>query len=311
MKPLNEEQRVRYHSAIKQGFINPDNPSMHNFCGTWVRKHPGRVTTLARLKDILGHNPEWEDMTDDTLSDLKDDMLSEMSPNSVRTICAELKAVLNSNKNSKPIKSETFNVILRSKKVPVQNVFLTPIELKHFHLYEPQSYREAYAKEIFMRECLTGARVVDCRKFTPANIHTEDGTEFLTYVPKKHPIEVTVPVHKWLRNYLNTDWSYYFQSMREDYIIEPIRDICRKIGMTDEVTCYKKGKSMTGEKWEFVATHTGRRTFATILSLKGCPLEQISLMMGHVNGNVPNISMTAGYICAKKKINKSVLALFN
>lgn len=310
MKPLNEELRKKYSSAIRQGFINPDNPVLHNFCGTWVRKHPGRTTTLARLKEILGHNPEWEDITDDTLSDLKDDMLMEMSPNSVRTICAELKAVLNSNKTTKPIKSETFNVILRSKKVPVQNVYLTPIELKHFHLYEPQSEREAYAKEIFMRECLTGARVVDCRQFTNANIHTEDGTKYLTYVPQKHPTEVTVPVHKWLRQYLN-EWSYYLQSMREDYLNDPIREICRKIGMTEEVTCYKKGESTTGPKWQFVATHTGRRTFATILSLKGCPLEQIAIMMGHVNGNVPNISMTAGYICAKKKINKSVLALFN
>lgn len=311
MKPLNEEQRTRYHSAIRQGFINPDNPMMHSFCGTWVKKHPERVTTLVRLKDILGHNPEWEDMTDDTLSDLKDDMLSEMSPNSVRTICAELKAVLNHNKATKPIKSATFNVILRSKKVPVQNVFLTPTELKHLHLYEPMGELEAYAKEIFMRECLTGARVVDCRRFTTANIHTEDGVEYLTYVAQKHPIEVTVPVHKWLGDYLHTDWSSRMLKMREDNLNEPIRTICRNIGMTDEVTCYKKGMSMTGEKWRFVATHTGRRTFATILSLKGCPLEQIAIMMGHVNGNVPNISMTAGYICAKKKINKSVLALFN
>lgn len=303
--------RKKYSSAIRQGFLNPESPSMHNFCGTWVRKHPNRVSTLVRLKDILGHNPEWEDMTDDTLLDLKEDMLMELAPNSVRTICAELKAVLNTNARTKPIGSETFNVILRSKKVPTQNVYLTPIELKHMHLYEPRDIREAYVKEIFMRECLTGARVVDCRRITWANIHEEDDVRYLTYVPQKHPVEVTVPVHKWLGYYMTEDWPEALRNIREDNLCKPLREICRRIGMDDVVTVYQRGRARTGPKWQFVATHTGRRTFATILSLKGCPLEQIAIMMGHVSGNVPNVAMTAGYICARKKINKGVLALFN
>lgn len=311
MKQLTTEQRKRYSSAIRQGFINPDHPDRHSFCSTWVRKHPGRTTTLVRLRDILGRNPEWEDMTDDTLSDLKDDMLEEMAPNSVRTICAELKAVLNSGKATKPIRSDTFNVILRSKKVPTRNVYLTPIELKHLHNYRPVNQREAYVKEMFMRECLTGARIVDCRRLSEANIHTEDGVEYITYVPDKHPVEVTVPVHKWLRCYLHDDWPASCANIREDHLNEPLRQICRKCGMVSEVSVYKRGQSLTGPKWKFVATHTGRRTFATILSLRGCPLEQIALMMGHVNGNTPNITMTANYICDRKKISKSVLALFS
>lgn len=305
------ELRKKYSSAINHGFLDPEHPSWHSFVGTWVRKHPGRISTLVRLRDILGHPPLWEDMTDDTLSDLKDDLLEEMAPNSVRTICAELKSVLNAGKATKPIKSETFTTILRSKKVPVQNVYLTTIELKHLHNYKPKSRREAYIKEVFMRECMTGARVVDCRRFTTANIHTEDGVEYLTYVPVKHPVEVTVPVHKWLREYLHDDWEDCYTNIREDKLNDPIRGICREIGMMQEVTVYKKGQSETGPKWKFVATHTGRRTFATILSLKGCPLEQIAIMMGHMSGNVPNISMTANYICDRKKISKGVLALFN
>ena len=310
MRALTEEQRTRYSSAIRHGFIDPDHPVRHNFCTTWIVKNPGRTSTLVRLRDILGHNPEWEDMTDDTLSDLKSDMLEEMAPNSVRTICAELKAVLNSNKATKPIKSATFQAILRSKKVPTKNVYLTTTELKHLHNYVPQTHKEAYCKEIFMRECLTGARVVDCRKLTTANIHEQDGVEYITFVPEKHPVEVTVPVHKWLKSYLHDDWEPELTSIREDLLNEPIRNICRKCGMIEEVSVYKKGKTMTGQKWKFISTHTGRRTFATILSLKGCPLEQIAIMMGHVSGNVPNINMTAGYICERKKISKSVLAMF-
>lgn len=310
MKALTEDLRKKYSSAIRHGFLDPDHPQWHTFAGTWVRKHPGRITTLERLRDILGREPQWEDMTDDTLSDLKDDMLEEMSPNSVRTICAELKAVLNSNAATKPIKSGTFNVILRSKKVPTKNVYLSTAELRHLHLYHPKTRREAYVKEIFMRECLTGARSVDSRRLSVANIHENDGVQYLTYVPQKHPVEVTVPVHKWLRFYLHEDWPENYSRLRMDNLTATLQKICCRAGIISRVTVYKRGKSDSGPKWRFITSHTGRRTFATVLSLKGCPLEQIALMMGHVSGNVPNITMTANYICDRKKISKSVLALF-
>ena len=47
------------------------------------------------------------------------------------------------------------------------------------------------------------------------------------------------------------------------------------------------------------------------MSLRGCPMEQIAMMMGHNNGNTPYVAMTAGYICARKKISKGDLAMFN
>lgn len=311
MKTLTEEQRKKYSSAIRHGFLTVENPRMHSFCGTWIRKHPGRVTTLVRLKEIVGRNPEWDDMTDDVLSDLKDDMLEEMAPNSVRTICAELKAVLNKNKSTKDIKSQTFSTILKSKKVPTQSVFLTTAELKRIHQYVPRTQREAYVKAMFMRECLTGARSVDCRRFTTANIHEVDGQEYLTYVPQKHPVEVSVPVHKWLKDYLSDDWPESLRKARMDHLNPTIQKICRNCGITEKVTTYKAGRSETRPKYQCVASHTGRRTFATILSLRGCPLDQIAIMMGHMSGNTPNVAMTAGYVCARRKISKGVLAMFN
>ena len=98
--------------------------------------------------------------------------------------------------------SKTFTTILKSKKVPSQNVYLTAAELKRINNYKPKSEREAYVKALFMRECLTGARCVDCRRMSMANITDIDGQEHIVYVAQKHPVEVTVPVHKWLVRYL-------------------------------------------------------------------------------------------------------------
>ena len=311
MKQLTIEQQRRFGSAIRHGFITAEIPrDTHTFVWTWIRKHPNRVTTLVRLRNILGHDPQWEDLTDDVISDLKDDMEFQMSPNSVKTICAELKAVLNRNKATKPIGSQTFGSILKAKKVPVQNVYLTRHELQKLHDYKPESERERYVRNIFLIEAVTGARNVDCRRMSPANIHTEDGEEVLTYVPQKHPVEVTVPVHKWLKELLAADYPDEVKTIRISYFCKILKWICFKCGIRNKVVVFRAGRSVTDEKWKFIGSHCGRRTFATLLSTSHVSIEDISDMMGHSNANKPNIEMTSGYICERRKLGKSVFALF-
>lgn len=311
MKELTDEQIRKYSSAIRHGFLNVRNPEWHSFSGAWCRKHPNRVSTLVRLRDILGKNPDWEDLTDDVLSDLRDNMMEEVSPNSVRTICAELKAILNRNAATKPIQSKTYASILSVKKTVTKSVYLTNAEVKRLHLYEPDNDLERYVKAIFMRECLTGARCVDCRGLSLANVHEVDGVRYVTYVAQKHPVEVSVPMHRWLEPYLTDAWPGVNVNIRTDHFNVYIKELCRKCGIDEPTTVFNQGKSKTGKKYEFVTTHTGRRSFATNLFLRGCPLDQIALMMGHVNGNTPNITMTANYICAKRNISKAVINLFN
>ena len=60
----------------------------------------------------------------------------------------------------------------------------------------------------------------------------------------------------------------------------------------------------------FISSHTGRRSFATNLSKKGVPLEQIAVMMGHTSNGKPNIQMTMRYIVGKTEIDSNTLKLF-
>lgn len=71
-----------------------------------------------------------------------------------------------------------------------------------------------------------------------------------------------------------------------------IRNICRKAGITEAVKVFKAGKEVEGEKWEFVSSHTARRSFATNLYLRGADLYSISQMMGHAS-----VEMTQNYLC--------------
>jgi site-specific recombinase XerD len=89
-----------------------------------------------------------------------------------------------------------------------------------------------------------------------------------------------------------------------------LRTICMRCGINSNVKIYKAGKQSTAPKYSFVSSHTGRRTFATLLARKGVPLEQISLLMGHMKGNMPNINTTQRYIVGKLRIDQSVKLIF-
>lgn len=311
MKALNADEKARYKTAINKGYIDPMHPDFHTFCGAFVRKYPKRTSILDRFKSVLGRDPQWDDITDDVVRDFVFELQKDgLAPNSIKTVCAEMKALINANRVSKHIESEEFRKILSIKKVPTQGVYLTQDELARIHKYIPQTRGEIFVKEIFMRECLTGARNVDCRRMSMSNIIELNDLEFIRYVPQKHPITVTVPVHKWLKDYLTGEFSRSQLNMKIDVFNEILRGICEKCRIDEKVTVYNAGEQKTGPKFKFIASHTGRRTFATLLSLKGCQIEQIAQMMGHMSGNVPNITMTAGYILAQRQITKATYNYF-
>lgn len=307
---LTPEQQQRYASAIRQGFFASYDGYRwrHTFYGAFLWKHPGRVRVMAVFRDIIGRAPMWEDITDDNLRDLRDALAERYAPNSLRTICAELAAVIRENAASKPVPSPTYGTVLRAKKVLTQAVYLTDDEIRRIHLYTPRTLKRRHIKRIFMLECLTGARLSDCIRLTPDNIAPDGRT--LTYVSQKTTIEVTVPVHPWLRDYLVPTSPAEPSSVAVSSYNAAVRDICRAVGVDSTVKVFQSGREQRGPKYRFVTTHTGRRSFATNLALKNVPLEQIALMMGHLSGNVPNIAMTQRYIVARLALSPDAFRAF-
>ena len=59
---------------------------------------------------------------------------------------------------------------------------------------------------------------------------------------------------------------------------------------------YKGNKSIYKPRYELVSSHTGRRTFATLLAEKGISLEDIASATGH-----KNISTLQGYVKMNQK----------
>ena len=307
---LSYEQQKKYSNAIRMGYFNDYHGLAwrHTFWGAYIWKHPKRLKALQRFEQILGHRPEWEDITDDNLRDYKETLSEYYAPNSVRTICAEICALIRQNQETKKIPSVGFAKAMKAKADVSQAVYLTDEEIKRIHRYVPRGNGRKYVKRVFMIECLTGARHSDCQRMSMSNLD-EDGRT-ITYVAQKTRTEVTVPVHKWLKQYLVAGHPGEPSEMSDVAFNAALRKICEAVGITTHTKIYAHGQYVAGPKYKFVSSHTGRRSFATNLANKGISIEQIALMMGHISGNTPNVQMTQKYIVGKFKLDCKVFRVF-
>lgn len=301
---LSYEKNKKYRFAINSGYFDTweEDPRQwkHTFAGAFIWKHHDRVMIVDLLKSFVGHIPQWEDLTDDVLRDLVDELMDgSRKQSSVRTMCAELKAILNANKRKIP--SEDYMNILTIKNVASQAVYLTKAEVELFLSYRCITPLEHYVHHCFCIELLTGARLVDASRLTVHNCDID--TNMLSYVPQKTPgIVVNVPVDE--RHGLRTILADVPQRKEcsRDTFNDTARRICRELGINTICTI----NNVTAEKWKFVSSHTARRSFATNLYLAGISIEDIALMMGHGK----NIETTKRYICAERTLNPSVMSYF-
>lgn len=309
IQALTYEQKKKFSQAIRQGYFNDydGNPRQwrHSFVGTFLWKNPGRTKIVDTLTDIVGHVPQWEDIDEETLKDLVTELEERgLAPSSIRTMCAELKAILNGNKKNVPCSKDDYTTILSVKGTTSQAVYLTREEMLRIINYPPHTDIERCVKRNFCVAMLTGARRVDAERLTMANCDMK--TNMLSYVPQKTPnIVVHVPVDERLslREFLMDE---NLRRVSQDTYNVVIRHICERLCIDEETAITKAGNYIIAPKWKLVSSHTARRTFATNLYLAGISLEDIALMMGHGR----NIETTKRYICAARELSSDVLSYF-
>lgn len=257
------------------------------FVGAYLLKFPICPQVVAYVAEALEVDvPRWEHFTKLNLIEVRNYICNKVSPNSAKTYCSNLSATLNDFKEEGLIPCSNVCDPLNVKKVPSQNTFLTVDEIELIHNYVPQTETERTVKRWFMVECYTGARTSDARLLTEQNIKGDK----ISYISGKTKIEAIVPIHRNLAQYLVVPEDEKTTHNRA-VVNRTLKTICKRLGITKEITLYKAGKSQTKPKWEFVGSHTARRSFATNLALAGEKIAVISAYMGHTN-----IEMTSKYI---------------
>ena len=250
------------------------------------RLNPGRIQILRFMREAIAvKEVKWEDLTTLNLSKVRELICKRVSGNSACTYLAVLKAFLSHYEDEKLIPCKNPAKELKAKRVPSQNVFLTEDEIELIEGYEPKTECERDVKAAFLIECYIGARRCDVLGLSAKNI--SDGR--IVYVSKKTHVECSVPIHKNLMKYLK-----HKPAKGHDRAVanRTIQRICRDVGIVAEVQIFYHGRLQKRPKYEFVGSHTARRSFCSNLAQRGVDIYTIAALAGHNQ----NIIMTQRYI---------------
>lgn len=264
----------------------------------FLQKYPAYNNILRMFEAANLCEVTWENITKVRLQRFVDYMAERLSPNSVNQYATKLKAVLNLY-SDEILLPRGFAKILTPKKVASTAVYLTEEELQRLIDYMPKNIREEYVRDMFIISAFTGARHSDALTLAESNINGDT----LQYVSVKTKIHVVVPLKPIVREYILNRPKIDIDDKTYNRII---RRICQKCGITDRVKIFKAGEALEGEKWQYIGSHSARRTFASLLYLRRVDLYSISKMLGHTS-----VKTTEGYICADiKTASKELMEYF-
>lgn len=276
----NEPETAKIELAENPDKLKSCTPSLKEaFC----EKYPKCDNILRMFEAANLCEATWENLTKVRLQKFVDYMAERLSPNSVNQYAAKMKAVLNLY-SDEVLLPRGFAKVLTPRKVASTAVYLTEEELQRIINYNPKNIREEYVRDMFIICSFVGCRHSDALTLTESNFSGDT----LQYVSVKTKIHVVVPLKPIVREYIAKQPKIEIDDTTYNRII---RNICRKCGIIDKVKVFKAGKEMEGEKWQYVSSHTARRSCASNLYLKGLDLYTISRFLGHSSAD-----MTSKYI---------------
>lgn len=171
-----------------------------------------------------------------------------------------------------------------------RQVYLSEAEIRALYQLEGLPERLERVRDAFVIGCLTGLRFSDFSRIRaenieyldregeriPALVMTSKKTVSRTVLPLVNPLLVAL-----LEKY---DWKAP-RSISSQKFGAYIKEVCRLAGLTQPIqqTSIRAGKQVetVSPKYELVASHTARRSFATNAYKRGVPPREIMKFTGH------------------------------
>lgn len=269
----------------------------------FLERYPDKGLLLEYMKDALMKELNFHDITKTDLERVVRFIRSSVASNSARTYCAHIKSFMLRHQEKMKALGKDWTDILTVRKESTIFVTLDESEIKRLIKYAINE--EGYPMEnrcvaMFCVSAITGARYSDMINLKGAILKAG---EVFSYVSEKTKIRAEILVAKSLPLLLSKITKVH----RRDILNRNIKNVCRKLGFKSPSRVFRGGVASTGEKWEFVSSHTARRSFATNMWKQGADLEYISLMMGHASYN-----QTKGYINSSiEDVSDNIKNLFN
>ena len=251
------------------------------------------------LMNYFEREPFWEDLTPVNLKKFNAFLQSKLSPNSVKTYLAELKAVINLYRGEVEIPTQDLKTVLKTKSVKSTHCYLTVEELERIEDLENLRKTQQDIRDMFLLQAWTGCRLSDAMTLTEENIngkmltYTSQKTQTYAAVPIKPVVEEIIQRVPHILNYNKMTYN------------RNVRQLCKMAGITEGTMVWKAGKKCVEPKYNLVSSHTARRSFATNLYEAGVEINKISYMMGH-----SNTAMTERYVCSNMELSDKIVEFF-
>lgn len=242
-----------------------------------------------------------ENITDINLMRFTRYLLNKLSPGTARTYSAILKAFLNV--NGEGIPSKKYKSILSLQNDEPETTYLSEDDIRKFVEYKPENDREFYVQRLFFICLMTGCRKSDGKTITASRVRNNK----FTYVAKKTRKKSSeMYVDDSVIEILNDPRYKRLQKKgcHDNTYNDTVREICRKAGITEELTLYQAGRYITKPKYEFFSSHSARRSTATnMYNRDASSILNISKMLGH-----SSIAQTQRYIRCSTEDTESMKA---
>lgn len=167
------------------------------------------------------------------------------------------------------------------KKEDSFSVYLNKTEIDEIYFYRGLSAKRERIRDLFVFGCLTGFRYSDYSNITSDNF---DG-DFIIKITKKTRAKVMIPQAKFVRQIYkkydgNINWN-----LSNQHFNRYIKGICKEIGFDQKIkkTFTRGGRivTTTKPKYNYISSHTARRSFATNMYHCGYKPFQIMAFTGH------------------------------
>ena len=170
--------------------------------------------------------------------------------------------------------------------VEIDNVYLSREELDLLEQVQCYNHTEQVARDRFLIGCYTGLRVSDFGDLSIQSFTQLNGADFIEHSTQKSGKEtkVLIPVHAKVKAIFAGFAQMPKNTLKDVLINRYIKVVARRAGINKEVVLIKNqgGKmvEVKKQKWEFITTHTARRTFITNALLHGVPAHVIMTVTG-------------------------------
>jgi integrase len=135
----------------------------------------------------------------------------------------------------------------------------------------------AMARDLFVLGCHTAMRYSDYSKLSMAHISKGN----IVYKTQKTDTTVIIPAHPRVIEILER-WQGSAPPVSLTSLNKIIKQVCQELGIFDDLIPIKEGRTVRYmERYNFISTHTARRSGATNMYLAGIPAQSIMKITGH------------------------------